>query len=272
MHRTFSTPDTVSLFVELRAGDLVVRATETHETVVEVSGDDADRVLVDQHGEEIRVIAATGSVGFHSSPHLAVQVTLPSESRLSAKLGSAGTRVEGRLGETHLKGGSGDVTIEAVGGAAQLETGSGDVRVALVAAPLTVKCGSGDVTLHRLTAATEVSTGSGDVVVGSAEQAFTAKSGSGDVRVRDAREDVVVTTASGELVVDHLGRGRLTARAVSGDIRVGVPGGVPVWTDVSSTTGEVRSNLLGAGQPADGEDFVELRATTVSGDVHLEQL
>jgi DUF4097 and DUF4098 domain-containing protein YvlB len=67
-------------------------------------------------------------------------------------------------------------------------------------------------------------------------------------------------------------RGQLTAKNVSGDIRVGVPAGVPVWTDITSLTGSVRSNLEGVGEPEEGQDFIELRARTVSGDVHLEQL
>ena len=72
--------------------------------------------------------------------------------------------------------------------------------------------------------------------------------------------------------MDRMRRGQLTAKNVSGDIRVGVPAGVPVWTDITSLTGSVRSNLEGAGEPEEGQDFIELRARTVSGDVHLEQL
>jgi DUF4097 and DUF4098 domain-containing protein YvlB len=67
-------------------------------------------------------------------------------------------------------------------------------------------------------------------------------------------------------------RGRLTAKNVSGDVRVGIPAGIPVWTDISSVTGSVRSDLDGAGEPSDGQDYIELRARTVSGDVYLRQL
>ena len=95
--------------------------------------------------------------------------------------------------------------------------------------------------------------------------------GSGDLRVHEAGADVRLTTASGDLVVDTIHRGQLQAKNVSGDIRVGIPAGVPVWTDVTSVNGEVTSTLEGAGRPAEGQDYVELRAKTVSGDVHLEQ-
>jgi hypothetical protein len=45
-----------------------------------------------------------------------------------------------------------------------------------------------------------------------------------------------------------------------------------VWTDVNTVTGSVASNLESAGKPAEGQDYVELRATTVSGDVRLVQV
>jgi DUF4097 and DUF4098 domain-containing protein YvlB len=97
------------------------------------------------------------------------------------------------------------------------------------------------------------------------------KSGSGDLRVRQANGDVGLSTASGDLVVDLMRAGRLQASNVSGDIRLGIPAGLPVWTDISAVSGSVSSSLEGAGQPAEGEEFLELRARTVSGDIHLEQ-
>jgi DUF4097 and DUF4098 domain-containing protein YvlB len=99
-----------------------------------------------------------------------------------------------------------------------------------------------------------------------------AKSGSGTIEVREGADDTSLSTASGDLRVGRFPAGRLSAKNVTGDIRVGIPAGVPVWTEVSSTTGTVRSTLAGAGEPADGQDYVELRATTVSGDVLLEQV
>jgi DUF4097 and DUF4098 domain-containing protein YvlB len=273
MQWTFSTVSPVSLFVELRSGDLVVRTAETTETTVEVTGKDVEDVSVDQHGDEILVVSRQSRGGFFgSSPRLDVQVTVPHDSRLTTKLGSADVRVNGRLGASKIKTGSGDVRVDELGAAAVIETGSGDVAVDTVAGSLQVKCGSGDVVLDQLGGPTEVSTGSGDVTVSRTSQPLTVKSGSGGMRVREAHEDILLSTASGDLVVDQMHRGQLTAKNVSGDIRVGVPAGIPVWTDISSMTGSVRSNLEGAGQPEEGQDYIELRAKTVSGDVQLEQL
>ena len=53
---------------------------------------------------------------------------------------------------------------------------------------------------------------------------------------------------------------------------VGIPAGTPVWTDSPPCPASIRSSLEGAGQPAEGEDHVELRAKTVSGDIVLTQI
>jgi hypothetical protein len=64
----------------------------------------------------------------------------------------------------------------------------------------------------------------------------------------------------------------MTAKGASGDVHIGVPAGVPVWTDISTVSGEIRSTLRGAGQPQDGADHVEVRAKVVSGDIVLTQV
>ena len=66
-------------------------------------------------------------------------------------------------------------------------------------------------------------------------------------------------------------RGRITAKGASGDIAIGVVAGVPVWTDITTVSGQIRSDLQGAGQPEEGQDHVEVRAKTVSGDIVLTE-
>jgi len=46
-----------------------------------------------------------------------------------------------------------------------------------------------------------------------------------------------------------------------------VPSGTPVWTDIDTISGDVSSRLDSLGQPAEGQDYVELRLRTVSGDI-----
>lgn len=272
MLHTFETPDHTSLHVEIGSGDVSVRADEHDRTTVEITGEDAENVTVEQRGDRIVVLGPQQRVGFFGrNGKLDVRITVPHDTDLSTQLGSADLTVTGVIGSASLKAGSGEIEVETANGETRIETGSGDVELGLVTGDLRLKTGSGDVAIRQLGGASTISTGSGDVEINQAAGDVQVKTGSGDLHVRHPEGDVALSTASGDLTVDLMGAGQLAAKNVSGDIRVGVPSGLPVWTDVSTLTGSVRSTLQGAGQPADGEAFLELHAKTVSGDVFLEQ-
>ena len=83
--------------------------------------------------------------------------------------------------------------------------------------------------------------------------------------------EAVVTTGSGDLVVAEVASGRVTAKTASGDVRIGVVSGTPVWTDVRTASGRLTSTLPSTGEPAPGQAYLEVRATTASGDVTLHE-
>jgi DUF4097 and DUF4098 domain-containing protein YvlB len=273
MQKIFETPEPTSLYVELGSGEVTLRCDEVAQTTVEVTGKLADEFTVEQRGGQIVVIGPKNrGVGFFSgSDKASVHVTMPSRSSLATKLGSADVTASGRLGEARIKTGSGDISLDLVDGEALVEAGSGDISVNEITGDLRAKSGSGNVEVGQAGGPVSVSTGSGDTEIGTATGPVSVKSGSGDMTVRRAQHDVSLSTASGDLVVESMLRGQLQAKNVSGDIRVGIPAGIPVWTDLSTVTGHVRSSLQGAGRPAEGQDYIELRATTVSGDIQLEE-
>lgn len=272
MERTFHTPQPTSLYVEIGGGDVTVEALDTSETVVHVEGRDADRVVVEQRGDEIVVLRERRSGFFDLAGDLRVTVRLPHDSHLTTKLGSADLRCSGRLGRVRARSGSGSVELAYVGAEAVVQTGSGDVGIGEVRGDLRVKAGSGSVRVQRAGASTAIATGSGRIAVDAVGDDTVAKSGSGDIRLGEVSADASLTSGSGDLEVRSLDRGALRAKTASGDVHVGVRPGIPVWTDVSSVSGDVASDLEGAGRPEPGQDHIEIRATTVSGDVTLSQL
>jgi DUF4097 and DUF4098 domain-containing protein YvlB len=268
----FPTPAATSLYVEVGRGDVRVTCTDTATTTVVVEGRDADRGDVHERDGQIEVVAPRGGLLSAFDGPLHVSVTLPLESNLATKLGSADARVEGEAGAVRLRTGSGDVRVESLTAASTIDTGSGDVRVERSQGDLKIRTGSGDVTLDLVVGELAVSTGSGDVHLGRSEAATLVKTGSGDLRVDASAGDVTFTSGSGGLAVGRTHRGRVSGKSASGDVRVGIPAGTPVWTDISSLTGRIHSTLSGAGAPAEGQDHVEVRATTVSGNVSLVEL
>jgi DUF4097 and DUF4098 domain-containing protein YvlB len=267
---TFSTPEPVELHVELGSGTLQTQAQETDQTAISITGPRADEFEVEQRGRMISIAAPKQRFGFGSDKH-DVRVALPADSDLVVKIGSADLVASGSYGSARVKSGSGDVEVETVTGPAVVESGSGDVTCDRAEAELRVKSGSGDVEVGEVVGNAGISTGSGDVTLGRTRGKTVLKTGSGDLQVQRMETDLQLTSASGDLLVGHAVRGRLAAKTASGDVVVGIPDGTPVWTDINTVTGSVSSGLTSVGKPAEGQDHVEVRANSVSGDIRLEQ-
>ena len=273
MNHSFETHGPVELRVEVTRGQVTVVSADTTATEIVVGGERADEVEVRQDGNQISIIAPRVRIGFFGSdPSYDVHVTLPHDSELSVKTGSANVTAQGRFGTSDLRSGSGQVEVEHLIAQAIVETGSGDINLHRVDGELRIKAGSGDISVGIAGASAVVVAGSGDVEFGTAAGPTVVKTGSGDLRVATVDGDLSMSTGSGDATVSRLNRGKFALKGASGDLRIGIPRGVPVWTDISAVSGSVRSDLVGAGEPADGQEYIELIARTVSGDITLKQL
>lgn len=272
MEYTFDTSAPPTLTIEIQSGQVVVEARQTDQTRVEVTGRSADEVRVDQDGDRIEVIGPR-RVGFLTeSNRVEVTVSLPTGSSLVTRLGSADVRVTGTLEHTRIATGSGEVTVESVASDAVVKTGSGEIAIETLRGNADLKTGSGSIRVGLVEGQARLATGSGDIEVGRAVREIALKTGSGNLNVHDASDDAVLSTATGDVAVGRFSRGRLKATSASGDISIGVPPDIPVWTDISSATGGIRSNLVGAGRPTEGQEHIRLRARTATGQVVLAQL
>ena len=128
--------------------------------------------------------------------------------------------------------------------------------------------GSGDVSVGELDGTeARLSSGSGDISVGEVDCPVMAKSGSGEVTVKRVRTShVQAGSGSGDITVAATS-GSVDLRTASGSVTVGVADGLPAWLDLDSASGEVRIALESTHQPAPGEAYVSIRATTASGDI-----
>ena len=117
-----------------------------------------------------------------------------------------------------------------------------------------------------------MSTGSGDVEVGSTNAKAVVKTGSGDLKVVTANADISLATGSGDLSIGTARRGHVSLKGASSDLEIGIPAGTPVWVDINTVTGSIRSGIESVGAPQEGQEHVELQARTVSGDITLREV
>lgn len=273
MEHTFATPETVDLQIDAGPGQVRIHATETAETRVLLTGKHADKFTVEQHGRTITISSVKRwFVGLDLGPHpVQIEVSLPTGSDVAARLGSADLIAAGALHSCRIKAGSGDISLHE---AAELDiySGSGDVTVSRLTGPGAIRTGSGDIEVGTTTGELSLTSGSGDLLVGRAEAALTTKSGSGDLVVQELGADASLATASGDIAVRRMWSGSLQARTASGNANLAAPAGTPVWTDVSTVSGDVVSRLEQVGQPESDQLFVQWQVRSVSGDVLLQHI
>ena len=264
--QSFETPGPVLLTVETAVGDITVTTHDAPRTEVDVVGlrdDDVTRNAVentriellprgDGHEVVVDVPRRIGSF-FGRDPKIRIDVKAPHGASLSFETASADVTSRGRLGTVRGRTASGDVTVPAAE-EVRVQTASGDLRI-------------GDVS-----GTAELRTASGDVRAGTVRGTLDASVVSGDLRVEAAEVGGVAAAVSGDIELGAVREGEVTVRTVSGDVTVGVRQGSRVHVDVSTVTGDLKSDLDLSDDAPEGEGpLVDVRGKTVSGDLRLKR-
>jgi hypothetical protein len=185
---------------------------------------------------------------------LRVEIQLPLDSSLQARLGSADLRTVGRLGAVEVKTGSGDIAIAQTSGDVRIQSGSGDIRADVVGGDMQVTTASGDVSATRVAGMTSI------------------RAASADVMLEDAQGPVHLNTASGDIRVGAVRGPELHANSASGDVTVGVPSGTKVWLDLNTVSGSTASDLQMTGEPVADGPVATVQVRTISGDIQIRRV
>jgi hypothetical protein len=263
MEHAFETPGNVELQVRLPSGDVTVKTHDAPRTEVEVvargrRGDEVlEQIVVESHerpgGHVISIEQQDrirwGPIAISWGGGIEVRVTCPE-----------GTDVE-------FAGASSDLNALGRYGKIAAKTASGDLRLGELAAA-SIKTASGDVSIQSVTEESMVQTVSGDVEIDRLAAGLTGRTVSGDVELGGVRGQITLGTTSGDVSIKTIEAGELRVQTVSGDVRVGVAPGTPVWLDAVSVSGDLRSDLGEVDDAPPGDaDVVPLQVETVSGDV-----
>jgi DUF4097 and DUF4098 domain-containing protein YvlB len=282
---TFSTPGPVGLDVRVPAGRIEIETAEADQTVVELEplrDDEASVAAVEDarvegreraaggHEVTVEIRDAHGRFGFGRGAEVLARISCPHGTALDVETGSADVEAHGRYADAKVASGSGDVELERVDGEAAVNSASGDVEIEEVGGRVRVNTASGDVRVEQPRGGGQVNTASGDVAVEEAGGPLVLQTASGDVVVRRAGDSLTVKTASGDHRVDSVRGGEVMLQSASGDIHVGVERGTKLWLDLQSRSGETASDLeVGDMPPVEGAPVLELRASSMSGDIHV---
>jgi DUF4097 and DUF4098 domain-containing protein YvlB len=253
----------ISATVRISSGSLRFVAEQRDSVVVDVRPGNSSDAARQAAAETIVEMTADGLLietpqarGFivRRSPSVDVTVRLPSDSRIMARTASADVTVDGRLAS------------------ADINTASGDTRIEHIAGDLRRHSASGDTHFRRVDGALNADGASGDVRGGIVGGDLTTKSASGDVVVEAIGGSVRATSASGDFQLGNVARGQTNIHSASGDVLIGVAEGTAVWMDVSTISGDTRSELnVSDSSPTGSSATLELSIRTVSGDVIIRR-
>jgi len=260
---SFETPGSVALAISLAAGHVELETVDGTTTEVELDARGAEEdvlELLENSRLELRE-----KHGAHE-----VVVEVKDRRRFGLRAGELDVSLTVRAphgADVRLEAASADVRGRGRYGFVETQTASGDVEFDDVKR-VQAKAASGDVSVESVGGDAAVNTASGDIVLGRVAGETVAKSASGDVTLRNAGTGVHVATASGDQRIDAVTEGSVTLQSASGDIDVGIRQGSNVWVDARAMSGDTISELeLGDAPPGDDAPLVELRATSMSGDV-----
>jgi DUF4097 and DUF4098 domain-containing protein YvlB len=264
MQKSFEVSGPVELDIRLASGEISIDPSLEGRVEIDLlAHDDESQRLIDEARVELRDNQSRPQVnvllpqkrGFSfgfGRQGVSCTVRCPQGSSVSAKTKSADLSATGTLGGLSFATASGDTDVDRIDGSINVKTASGDVQVGEVSGSVNVQSASGDVTVEAVR---------GPANVGSV---------SGDVTVEAAYDNLSANTVSGDQDLGAVMRGTVSAQSVSGDVTIGVRRGSKVFLDCNTLSGDTRSELeVSADAPAGDGPLVEIRAKTVSGDIHI---
>ena len=262
----FQTPGPLTLELRMPAGEIRVQASERGDTVVELDAS-SSREEVSQALEEARIEIRPRGDGhvviadvrprrrfgmLFDRGGITMRVSCPSDADVEISTMSADVELRGRLGALSAELASADLRADELNGRVDVKSASGDVALDVVGDDASVASASGDVYVREV---------HGEAIV---------RTASGDVRVEEAADSITVQTASGDVRIGSATAGRVTIQSASGDQQVGIRRGSAVHLDVRTMSGDATSELeVRDERPAADAPLVELRATSMSGDIRV---
>ena len=265
MQKEFHIEGTPQLEIKLASGEIEIDPSLEGQVEVELIAHDeesqrlVDDARIERQGTTVTIDVPNKRGGFSLGSMfgrggISCRVRCPEATSVTASTKSA---------DLHARGAIGGLTVR---------TASGDVEANDVRGGLNVKSASGDVVVRTVGGALNVQSASGDVQVGTVRGPVNVQTASGDVQIEAADDRVNATVVSGDLDLGAVMRGDVSTQSVSGDVTIGVRRGSKVYLDCTTLSGDTSPELdLQNDAPAGDGPLVEIRAKTVSGDIHIRR-
>ncbi|REK23494.1 MAG: hypothetical protein DWQ40_02140 [Actinobacteria bacterium] len=250
IEQSFEIGSDATLDIRIATGKVEIRRGKDGLAVVRARGD-TDNLTVEQRGSTIWISAERRSNWVARSIYVTIEV--PDGLDVDAGVASA------------------DFECEPVVRRLGVNSASGDIRLT-DCADLSVKTASGDVHGNDAAGRLDFVSASGDLHMGGIGGRADISTASGDVRILKASGPVNVSTMSGDVRIEQFEGDDLRAKAMSGNVDVGIPAGTTVDLKATTLSGDIRLPEPAASDPSSNGLTVSVSARLVSGDLRIRRV
>lgn len=260
---TFDTPQAIRALVDLGLGEIVVRASDTTVTTVEV--------LPTREGRKSDIEQAEGTTVTFANGRLEIKTPKQRFFGLLGRPGGITVTVDLPSGsDVEATTAIGDITIDGTLARCRVKTHAGDVRIDDVDV-LEAHASAGDVSVRRAGEKSSIQSHAGEVRVDAVEGSARVKSSAGEVVIGTVTGDLNATAPYGTIRVRRAVSGSLTLTTSFADIEVGIPEGTAARLDVSSDYGKVRNELTPTDTPLESLQRITVEGRTSYGSITIRR-
>jgi DUF4097 and DUF4098 domain-containing protein YvlB len=244
-----------------------------------------DIVVTGWNRPEVKLFA-TIETGYFEYAASASRVRVNARSR-RGRMGDQRIEISVPIGtEVRASTVSGNIAVRGTAARVQAGTVSGDLEVRDAVDEIEIHTTSGDLRAEKLRGRIRANTTSGDVVLDDVNGDLRLHTVSGTLRVRGALTGLEFESVSGDIEFrgDIKNEGTYTAHTHSGDIRLTLPANVAANLDLSTFSGDLRTEFPLTLQPGESANRrgrqmqttingggARMTLTTFSGDITIEK-
>ncbi|MCP3998187.1 MAG: DUF4097 domain-containing protein [bacterium] len=245
---TLETGAAPRIIAATRSGDITVVDGSPGTVRIVIDGSGADLFEIDQIGDVISV--EPRRKGRFLGSYADLVLTVPPDASLELSCTSGNITVQGEVEELRASVASGDVRANSIRSGCRVNSASGDIRL-------------------QSALDAEINTASGTVRIGRVLRSLRLNAASGNAFVDEVGESAICKVASSDVQIRSFQGNEIRHKAMSGDLRLGIPARRTIELDFTSVSGRLRNKLpKGDGSPS--EKTLSISVTAVSGDLRLE--
>src|SRR5438067_3732795 len=197
---------------------------------------------VEQRGDTILIGADFSHL---RNVSIAYNIQVPHDTEVDANVASGAENIRDLRGPVRVRSASGSINVEKIDRDAQLSTASGTISAENIGGDVQVSSASGSVTIANIKGDARVHVVSGVIRISQPGGRVDGSTTSGEVEIQGAAKDVTAHSITGRVYVQGNpgDQGYWNLRTTSGGVQISVPPSANFRLSAEAVSGEIRTDV-----------------------------